>query len=353
MSVIEPAARNARSRVSAFEQIVERADRRHERGAVLLHQRHRPVAQQQRMFERIDPRFDRPIGIGAIAVDRDRHAKRMRFVDRSGELFLVRRGADLDPVGQAADLLAHRLAPFPRPVNAMRIAAEIGLLAAGCSRGDFVAMPARAGDQLAAPQHARAADHPAIDGFLDAQGDIVDRAHVARRGDARGDHLIGQDCPADRRRGRALRIAGHVGTALLGEVDVEVDQAGEDPQARGIDRARGLGGHRRSGRPDRDDPVALKHHDRIRDRRSASPVEQRAAGQHDDQVTAAVDRGDRHAADIVGRLRNGALGMDQMRGQCPQQERRAHRRGPQQPLAPNPVPCRSDHAAAPIIPNYI
>lgn len=191
-------------------------------------------------------------------------------------------------------------------------------------------MPSGGGDNASAPQHPRPADDAAIDCLLDAQRDIVDCPDIARGGDPGSDQLLGQRHAADRRARRAVRIFAEIVAALLGEVDVQVDQAGHDEKPGRIDDPRGPHRHRdRSGRAGSDDPVALRHHHRVGDWRTATAVDQRAAGHHDDRLVAAIHRRDRQAPRVIGglgdRSRRGKAGRGHHRHRQHQAERDAPR----------------------------
>ena len=106
-------------------------------------------------------------------------------------------------------------------------------------------MAAGAGNQAATPQDARPGDEAAVDRFLYPQGDVINRPHIARRGNAGIDQLPGQHRAPDRCCGRTVRIMPEIVAALLREMDMEIDQSGHDEQPGCIDGPVRIRGKRR------------------------------------------------------------------------------------------------------------
>jgi hypothetical protein len=240
----------ARAAGRGVEDAVGRDQRGHEPGAALEHQGDRLVVEVDAVLDRADARPHRVLdAVGGLGVGHDVEPGRRRLLDQHLELFQAEvrgvgpaarrehapRGRHLDDVGPVADHLAHLAAHLVGRVDDRvgqpGVARE--QLQEVARRHPAVAVAAGLRDHRQRDLHPRTADEAVLERPLEPQ---VGAAGVADGGDADGqrrlevgDRLV--EAVGERRLGHPpdVDVAQH-------DVDVAVEQPGQERRARHVDR---------------------------------------------------------------------------------------------------------------------
>ena len=273
---------------------VDQVRRRHQIGSLLLHQcdcfviQHRAVLDRGHPgpHRRLDPlgavgvrgHFD-PVARGLVHDRLELFEAELLRPDRSLHREHARRRADLDDLRTVLDLVAHRLDRLPGAIGDAVLGAA--LQDPRREAGD-ITMPAGDADQVTRRYHPRA-DHGAPRHRLAKRhGDVA--AEVAHRGESGAHRLerVGHRGVGAVGVGERHWLGEEGRRDLAGEVDVEVDEAGQQRHVAQIHGA-GARGERGGSGIHRSDPVALNHHCCIGEHAAARHVEH-AGGADDDRL---------------------------------------------------------------------
>jgi hypothetical protein len=257
------------------------------------------------VFDRVDAGADGVADArGAVGVGGDPQAPHMGLVSHGGQLgqghLLLARlgvaredaagGADLDHLGTVFAHLADGAAGRLDTVGVERI----GLGQRARHAGD-VAMAARGAERGTRRNDPRPFDEATVDGLT--QGDVgeIRTAQIPHRGEA--GHQIGAGMADLQDRPEVVGVvqlvpAGHIGRR--GQVDVHVDQAGQQGQARQIQPTRVSRQVGRHGRADRGDPAVGDDHHGVIDIAPALDIDH--AGGGDDEGVGVCGRRPARAA---------------------------------------------------------
>ena len=277
-----------------------RARRLGEVGVVDVHRQPGPVLDRQTdalgvdhrgMFDRVDAGAD---GIrdarGTVGMGGDLEAPHMRLIGDGGQLgqghllltgFGIAREdaagrADLDHLGPVFADLAHGMAGVLDAVGVEWIGLGHGVRHAG-----DIAMAAGGSERGARGNDPRPFDEAAVDGLTQGHIGEIGSAEVTNGGEARHEVGAGMDDLKD-----GSEVVGIVqlvparDIGRRGQVDVHVDQARQQGQARQVEAAgirRQAGRH---GRPDRSDPAIGDHDHGIFDIAAAFDIHHPRRGDH-------------------------------------------------------------------------
>ena len=223
------------------EQQLAGADGGHQHRAALGHASQHGVVRERAVLDRVDARLDGVLDAAeGVAVRRDVLVVVVRDLDRCAQLvereldrprvLRLRRehragGHHLHEVGAVRELPTGRGAHGVGPVGDVVHARVV----VGRRRGDR--------EQLAREEQARAAQRTGADGVADVHLDVVPPADVADRGDAGPDGPLGRSGGVERDGSvaPARRLGRVAGVGGLRQVDVAVDQAGQQVRTRHVD----------------------------------------------------------------------------------------------------------------------
>ena len=226
------------------------------------------------MLDAVDSCLHRHLGIDRLGIRRHAQAEKMGLLDRRLDLVRGKVAGQLDQIRAPLELKPHRGAPGIRSRGLDELRIRPGRR--GVHGEGLRTVSADSHDQLTGGEDPRTRNFAGIDLVLqDERRDPVG-ADVPNTGDPALDEVAQPLGPAQRRVGLAV-LPEHLGHALplhVGQVRVQVDQAGHDRLVAGIDDLGVLGGRKLGFRAGDPGNVTADDEDRGRARGSTRAIEQ-------------------------------------------------------------------------------
>ncbi len=172
------------------------------------------------MLDRIRARFDGPVDVKRLRIDRDFDPEGVRLVDGRPHLLPAEVTRELDEVRPALELLPHRLPEIVRPRSFTNRAVE----GVGPVVEPFRAVAARSRDELPRGEDARPRNPVLRDPFLQPERHFAERRDVADARDAALEVVAQPLDAAQRGVGRARGERERHGGLRVREGGMEIDK---------------------------------------------------------------------------------------------------------------------------------